>query len=68
LRKAEPDVDESLSTGKAAPATAWLHQNLQRHGALYRPAETVERACGFAPSEGPLLDYLETKFRAIYRL
>jgi carboxypeptidase Taq len=28
----------------------------------------VERACGFAPDEGPLLDYLEAKFRGIYRL
>ena len=25
-------------------------------------------ACGFAPTEGPLLDYLEAKFRGLYRL
>jgi carboxypeptidase Taq len=68
LRSAVPDLDASLATGDATPATGWLRQNLQRHGGLYRPAEVVERACGFAPTEGPLLDYLEAKFRAIYRI
>jgi carboxypeptidase Taq len=41
---------------------------LQQHGSFRKPAETVEHACGFAPSAGPLLDYLDAKFRAIYRL
>ena len=30
--------------------------------------ETVRNACGFEPSEGPLLDYLEAKFGDIYGL
>ncbi|MFN7225003.1 MAG: carboxypeptidase M32 [Paracoccaceae bacterium] len=68
LRKAVPDVDDHLARGDARPATAWLREALQRHGGLYEPREVVARACGFDPSEGPLLDYLETKFRAIYRL
>ena len=68
LRAAVPDIDAALARGDAAPATDWLRENLQRHGGLYTPAEVVERACGFTPDEGPLLDYLETKFRAIYRL
>lgn len=68
LRQALPDVDDHLARGDARPATAWLRETLQRHGGLYEPREVVARACGFEPSEGPLLDYLETKFRAIYRL
>jgi carboxypeptidase Taq len=32
------------------------------------PAALVEQACGFAPTEGPLLDYLEAKFGALYGL
>ncbi len=68
LRAAVPDLDAALARGDATPATGWLNDRLQRHGGLYAPAELVERACGFAPDEGPLLDYLETKFRAIYRL
>lgn len=68
LRQAVPDLDAQLMRGDASAATGWLRANLQRHGGLYLPAEVIERACGFAPSEGPLLDYLETKFRRIYQL
>ena len=32
------------------------------------PRETIERACGFSPDEGPLLDYLEAKFSDLYGL
>jgi len=68
LRAAVPDLDAALAEGDAAPATGWLRTNLQQHGGLYEPADVVRRACGFEPSEGPLLDYLEEKFRAAYEL
>ncbi len=68
LRAAVPEVNSALASGDARPATAWLRAQLQRHGSLLAPADTVAQACGFAPTEGPLLDYLEAKFRAIYRL
>ncbi|RUS63116.1 carboxypeptidase M32 [Pseudorhodobacter sp. E13] len=68
LRKAVPDLDAQLAEGDTAAATGWLRNNVQRHGGLYTPQEVISRACGFEPHEGPLLDYLETKFRAIYRL
>ncbi len=54
--------------GDASAATAWLRANLQRHGGLREPRDTIARACGFEPSEGPLLDYLEAKFGEIYGL
>ncbi|PZX19889.1 carboxypeptidase Taq [Palleronia aestuarii] len=68
LREAVPDLEADLSQGETAAATGWLREHLQRHGGLYPPRETVERACGFAPNEEPLLDYLEEKFGAIYGL
>lgn len=68
LRADLPGLDDSLSAGSAQPATDWLRDRLQRHGGLRTPAATIEQACGFAPSAEPLLDYLEAKFRAIYRL
>ncbi len=68
LRQAVPDLDSGLGRGDAAAATSWLRENLQRHGGLHLPTETVARACGFVPTDGPLLDYLEEKFRGIYRL
>ena len=68
MRAAVPGMDEALARGDAGPATEWLRVNLQQHGGLFRPREVVARACGFDPSEGPLLDYLEAKFSALYQL
>jgi carboxypeptidase Taq len=68
LRKAVPNLDQSLAEGEATPATDWLRDSLQRHGGLHTPVETITRAAGFAPGEGPLLDYLEAKFSEIYGL
>ncbi len=66
LRKQLPDLDQSLAQGSAKPATDWLRDGVHSHGGLYRPADVVERACGFVATEGPLLDYLEAKFGEIY--
>ena len=68
LRKDLPDLDESLAMGDPSPALDWLRENLQRHGGLYLPEDVIERATGEAPSVEPLLDYLETKFTALYDL
>lgn len=66
LREAESELDAALARGDTSPATGWLHRNLQRFGGLRAPRETVRHACGFEPSEEPLLEYLEQKFGAIY--
>jgi carboxypeptidase Taq len=68
MRAAVPDLDEGLAAGDTSGATGWLRENVQRHGGLRKPRETIAAACGFEPTEGPLLDYLEAKFRDLYRL
>ena len=68
LRRDVPDLDEALAHGDPAPATGWLRDRVQRHGGLYTPRETIARAFGEEPSEGPLLDYLDAKFGELYRL
>ena len=68
LRAAVPDLDARLARGDTSAATGWLRDTVQQHGGLYGPRETVTRACGFEPTEGPLLDYLEAKFRDLYRI
>ncbi|MEO7938875.1 MAG: carboxypeptidase M32 [Burkholderiaceae bacterium] len=68
LRKDLPDLDSQLAQGLAHPATDWLRTHVHQHGALYRPAELIARACGHAPTPAPLLDYLEAKFGQIYKL
>ncbi len=68
LRAALPDLDAQLAEGITENATGWLRVNLQRHGGLYEPRAVIEKASDMAPSEAPLLDYLEAKFTALYDL
>ncbi|MDO9526901.1 MAG: carboxypeptidase M32 [Gemmobacter sp.] len=69
LGDAVPDLDQGLARGDTSAATGWLRERVQQFGALRSPRDTVMHACsGAAPSEGPLLDYLEAKFRDLYRL
>lgn len=68
MRRNLPGLDGHLSNGDTAPATGWLRENLQRHGRLRGPVDTVARACGFTPTAKPLLSYLEEKFTDLYRL
>jgi carboxypeptidase Taq len=63
-----PDLEARLAAGDAAAATGWLAEHVQRHGARWQPETLVERACGHPVSPGPLLDYLEAKFGALYGL
>jgi carboxypeptidase Taq len=68
LRAAVPDLDDRLAQGDTSGATAWLRDNVQRHGGLYRPREVIARASGMEPSEAPLLAYLQDKFGRLYGL
>lgn len=68
LRAAVPGLDDDLARGDTSQATNWLRENLQQFGGLRTPVETISHATGTAPSEAPLLDYLETKFTGIYGL
>ncbi|WP_071797651.1 carboxypeptidase M32 [Natronohydrobacter thiooxidans] len=68
LRRDLPDLDTHLGAGNPGPATEWLRERLHCFGALRAPRATIRAACGTEPSAEPLLDYLEAKFRALYRL
>ena len=68
MRVAVPGLDDDLARGDTSKATSWLRQNVQQYGGLRTPVDTIAHATGKAPSEGPLLDYLEAKFGGIYRL
>ncbi|VVT25885.1 Thermostable carboxypeptidase 1 [Roseovarius sp. EC-HK134] len=62
LQAAVPGLGAQLARGELAEATTWLRGAVQRHGGLFEPAEVIARACGAAPTAGPLLDYLDRKF------
>jgi carboxypeptidase Taq len=66
MRKDLPDLDADLARGDLSAATGWLRERVQVHGGLFEPRDTIRRACGFEPSEKPLLAYLNRKFGDIY--
>lgn len=68
MRAEVTGIDAGLAKGETHLATDWLREKVQQHGGLYQPVDLIEKACGFAPTEEPLLDYLEAKFRALYKL
>lgn len=68
LCEAVPGLDDQLSQGDTSGATAWLRENLQRHGSLYAPRDVIERASGKTPGPEALLGYIERKFNGIYGL
>lgn len=68
LRQGCSNLDTELRDGNLGTATEWLRTNLQCHGALKLPRQTIIDACGFEPSEAPLLKYLQLKFTEIYDL
>ncbi|MEP2530468.1 carboxypeptidase M32 [Shimia sp.] len=68
MRKAVPDLDALLAEGETEAATGWLRENLQQHGGLRRPSDTIRHASGVEPSPEPLLAYLEGKFGDLYGL
>ena len=65
-RRDVPGIDDALAKGDPSPATGWMRDNLQCHGTLRLPADTIEHATGEAPTAEPLLAYLEAKFGDLY--
>lgn len=65
-RAALPDLDDHFAAGDCAPLRDWLREHVHRHGRALMPAEIVERATGGPLDPQPFLDYLETKYSALY--
>ncbi|MDO6725404.1 carboxypeptidase M32 [Cognatishimia sp. 1_MG-2023] len=68
LRTDIPQLDEQLRAGSTSNATSWLRENLQQHGGLRSPQETIAHASGMSPTPEPMLNYLEKKFQELYDL
>lgn len=68
MRQETPDLDERASRGDFIAALDWMRSQIQKHGALYSPAELVNRACQEPVSAERLVDYLRAKFLPLYGL
>ena len=62
------DQSSAVAEGETGAILEWLRENVHRHGAILPPMDLMRQAIGHEPKPGPLLDYLESKFAAIYGL
>ena len=62
------DIGLELAAGDYAPLREWLCEHVHRHGRSLTPSELQHRATGAELDPQPLLDHLDAKYRALYRL
>jgi carboxypeptidase Taq len=63
-----PSLDDDLRAAEYSDLRAWLLDRIHRHGRRLTPGELIERAVGGPLDPGPMLEQLETKYRALYGL
>ena len=68
LGQAVPDRDEQMAEGEFGPILDWLRTNVHDYGSKYLPKELVLKATGEPLTSRYYMDYLNTKYRAIYQL
>jgi len=57
----DPDYRQTLRQGQLDKIRQWLTDNIYCHGALYPPAELLQRVCGEPLSSSYFVDYLKNK-------
>jgi len=62
------DVDALLASGDMAPILKWLSEKIHVYGSSKIPSEIIEGATGEKFNPKYFVDYLETKYSAIYDL
>jgi carboxypeptidase Taq len=67
-RRKLPELDRQVTAGQLFPLKEWLTEQVYQYGKLLKPAEIIERISGKPLQSSYLCDYLENKYREIYRL
>jgi carboxypeptidase Taq len=63
MKRDVPSLSSDLSHGDISGASTWLRENIHVHGSAVPSVDVITKAYGAAPSDAPLLGYLEDKFR-----
>ena len=66
--EAHPSIPTEIGQGKFDTLHGWLKENIYTHGSKFTAPELVERVTGGGLQVEPLLNYLRTKYGALYRL
>jgi len=57
----DADYKKNLQHGQLKKIRLWLTENIYRHGALYPPAELIQKVCGEPLKSDYFIDYLNSK-------
>ncbi|MGM7721981.1 carboxypeptidase M32 [Metabacillus sp. Hm71] len=63
-----PDFDQLVETGQFIKIKTWLTEKIHQYGKTKQPLEIIKDVTGEGLNAQYLVDYLEEKYRAIYRL
>ena len=66
--KAHPSIPDEMKQGKFDTLHGWLIENIYRHGSKFTAPEIIERASGIPLTIEPYINYLKTKYGALYTL
>lgn len=62
-----PDTVKNIEKGNFAPIKTWLNDKIHSQGSLFSPQELVQKITGEALNPDHFINYLKTKYRAIYK-
>jgi len=60
------DIDKAILNNDLSPITAWLTENVHKHGKMLTPAEILEKATGEPFNAKYYVEYLAEKFTDLY--
>lgn len=66
--KAHPSIPDEMKQGRFSTLHGWLRENIYRHGSKFTAPEIIERATGSSLTIEPYINYLRTKYGALYTL
>lgn len=68
LEKELPAFDELLAGGNLAAIKEWFTKNIHQFGKMKKPLEILQDVTGEGLNANYLVDYLENKYRQVYKL
>jgi carboxypeptidase Taq len=63
-----PNLDHQVAAGELQPLKQWLTEQVYQYGKMLEPREIITRISGQPLQSSYLCDYLEDKYKDIYRL
>ena len=66
--QAHPEILTEMGQGQFGTLHTWLKENIYQHGSKFTAAELIQRITGGPLTIAPYMNYLRTKYGALYQL